>query len=138
MSGRLVILCSLVGALISPESSASSLATELKLCRELVADQPRLSCYDALFLPSVSNVFKGQGSGLTPEFMVTAPRLMRFHSSDAVMIVYLLDETGAVVQNLHRGGAGEGTHLIQDPGRYSIQVNATGHWEIQISAPNLD
>ena len=53
-------------------------------------------------------------------------------SSDAVMVVYLLNERDEVVQNLHRGGKGEGSYLIEMPGRYHVQVNATGHWKIRV------
>lgn len=94
----------------------------------------RLTCYDAL-MSSVELSIDGAGSAVTELFQVTAPRILRFHSSDAIMVVYLLNEAGDVVQNLHRGGAGEGRYLIQHPGLYRVQVNATGGWSLRLEIP---
>lgn len=105
-------------------------------CREIVAAAPRLACYDALSpaIPAIS--FEGTGNVLTPAFDIAAPSRLFFESRDAVLVIYLLDAgSGAVVQNLHRGGAGEGDFLIEAPGRYAIQINATGGWRIRIGAP---
>lgn len=48
---------------------------------------------------------------------------------DAIFVVYLLDGTGAVVENLHQAGAGEGCFLTPHPGRYSLQINASRGWD---------
>ena len=66
----------------------------------------------------MSRNLPGRGSGVTPQFEVATQRLMTFESSDAVMVVYLLNERDEVVQNLHKGGKGEGFFLIEVPGRY--------------------
>lgn len=97
-----------------------------------MSDARRLACYDALKAPATGDLFRGKGSGITPEFTVETPRLMRFDSADVIMVVYLLDEDGAVVQNLHRAGAGGGEHVIARPGRYHVQVNASGAWTVNI------
>lgn len=69
-------------------------------------------------------------------FTVIAPEVLAFASDDAVLVAYLLDDaTGAVVQNLHHGGAGTGHFLIKTPGTYRVQVNASGGWRIQLSPP---
>ncbi|MBY5986321.1 hypothetical protein [Roseovarius atlanticus] len=91
-----------------------------------------MTCFDELAAAEDAEEFTGSGSGVTPQFDVVAPRLMTFESSDAVMVVYLLNERDEVVQNLHRGGKGEGSYLIEMPGRYHVQVNATGHWKIRV------
>lgn len=103
-------------------------------CREVPEPEARLACYDALTVPADLEV-TGKGSAVTDPFRITEPRLLRFESDDAIMVVYLLDEAGAVVQNLHRGGAGAGEHLIEEPGQYSVQVNATGGWSLRLEAP---
>lgn len=118
-----------------PDVSAKSLAAGLQACREIVSDAARLSCYDALVLPRAGDVFTGSGSGITPVFVVEAPRLMQFDSADVIMVAYLLDEADRVVQNLHRGGAGDGAFLIETPGRYHVQVNASGAWQVRVLPP---
>lgn len=94
----------------------------------------RLACYDSLTVSAELEI-TGKGSAVTDPFTLAAPRLLRFESDDAIMVVYLLNEAGSVVQNLHRGGAGEGRHLIKEPGTYRIQVNATGGWALRLEIP---
>ncbi|WP_290686443.1 MULTISPECIES: hypothetical protein [unclassified Haematobacter] len=48
---------------------------------------------------------------------------------DAIFVIYLLDGTGAVVENLHQAGAGVGCFLTPHPGRYSLQINASRGWD---------
>ena len=132
MSLRLVTLTVLAGTGFPPQVSAEPLAAGWLTCREILSDTARLACYDALELSQTGERFTGKGSGITPEFTVETPRLMRFDSADVIMVVYLLDDSGAVVQNLHRGGAGGGEFLIETPGRYHLQVNASGAWSVTV------
>lgn len=101
-------------------------------CRAISAPDGRLACYDALVEPQPLARFSGKGSAVTASFTLAGPALLNFASQDVVMVIYLLDDQGAVVQNLHRAGAGEGSFLIRKPGTYSIQVNATGSWQIEV------
>lgn len=101
----------------------------------MAEDAARLACYDALPVAGQGRTFHGKGSGVTEPFEVIAPVEMHFDSDDAVMVLYLLDDQGRVVRNLHRGGAGAGRHLIEQPGRYHLQVNATGGWTIRLAPP---
>lgn len=129
-----VRLVALIAALIPNGAVADILATSLGTCRAISDNQTRLACYDALPLPGSGEVFEGKGNGVTPPFDISAPRLLNFESNDAVMIAYLLDDGGRVIQNLHRGGAGRGSYLIETPGRYHLQVNATGGWRMTLTA----
>lgn len=133
---RLVILTILAWLVPPSQGRAETLAAGLTTCREVVSDAARLACYDGLVPVGQGDRFSGKGSGITPEFTVAAPRLMRFDSSDVIMVVYLLNEAGAVVQNLHRGGAGGGAFLIETPGRYHVQVNASGAWSVTVLPPS--
>lgn len=133
MPVRLVIAALAISGL-SAEGFAGPLADRLLACRALKPPDARLRCYDAL-VPSTDLAIDGKGSAVTDLFTVSAPRLLRFESADAIMVVYLLDEAGKVVQNLHRGGAGEGQHLIELPGTYRVQVNATGGWSLRLEVP---
>lgn len=138
MPGELVarrLAAVLAGLLAIPPATADELAAGLRACRSVSADPARLACYDALSGHETIAEFSGVGSAVTPRFELAAPSLLRFESRDAIMVVYLLGAEGEVVQNLHRGGAGEGSYLIQRPGAYSVQVNASGGWRIWVEAP---
>lgn len=124
MSGRLVILAAWI---------AVPAHADLSACRALGDNEARLACYDALFLPGAV-AFQGKGSGMAGPFTVTDPQMLGFASDDAIFVAYLLDDaTGDVVQNLHHGGAGSGQFLIDTPGTYRVQVNASGGWRIELS-----
>ena len=131
MPRRLVIrrLVILVGLLAAPAHA------DLAACRALSDEGARLACYDALPVPGTT-AFQGKGSGMAGPFSVTDPQMLAFESDDAILVAYLLnDKTGEVVQNLHRGGAGIGHFLIETPGTYRVQVNASGGWRIDLSPP---
>jgi hypothetical protein len=44
--------------------------------------------------------------------------------------MYLKDAAGGTVQNLHIGGGGVATFLIETPGTYSLQVSGSESWRI--------
>lgn len=110
---------------------------DLSACRLLPEDGKRLACYDALPLPS-DVTFQGNGSGIAGPFTINRPQMLNFASNDAILVAYLMDDTtGSVVQNLHHGGAGAGQFLIEIPGTYRVQVNASGSWKISLSMPMI-
>lgn len=136
MPGRLVgLAAALACAAATPAARADDIAAGLLACRDRAEAAARLACYDALAAPRTAIAFDGTGSATTPVFELAAPSRLRFESRDAIMVAYLLGAEGEVVQNLHRGGAGEGSYLIERPGRYSVQVNASGGWRIRIEEP---
>lgn len=105
-------------------------------CRAQTDAGLRLACYDALPLAGATAAsFTGKGGGMTDAFRIDAPQMLTFESDDVVLVAYLLDDTGAVVQNLHRAGAGAGQFLIESPGTYRVQVNATGNWRVSVGPP---
>lgn len=114
---------------------AQDMAAGLLACRRHVEAGPRLACYDALPAKGAAMEFRGTGNQITPPFDLKAPANLVFESMDAILVIYLLDAAGAVVQNLHQAGAGAGRFLIEHPGRYSLQVNASGGWRMRIEAP---
>lgn len=114
---------------------APDLAGGLRACRSLTTAAARLACYDALPAGAATLTFSGHGSHITPGFQIDQPQRLRFENTDAVMVIYLLDATGAVVQNLHQGGVGTGAFLIVEPGQYRVQINATGGWRIWLETP---
>lgn len=116
-------------------AGAQDLTAGLMACRSHSGAAARLACYDALPLQAVIRRFQGAGSQVTPSFDITAPTLLQFESMDAIMVIYLLDASGEVVQNLHQAGAGTGSFLMAQPGRYRLQINASGGWRISLEAP---
>lgn len=97
----------------------------------------RLACYDALagdagLSPLLQ--FSGSGSGTIGPVSVPASTRLHFESDDAVLVIYLFDDQGNVLQNLHRAGAGAGSHDITAAGSYRIQIDATGGWRITLRA----
>ncbi|SEN77523.1 hypothetical protein SAMN04489859_101646 [Paracoccus alcaliphilus] len=139
MPGRLVTRSATLALAVAaalPPFAAQPFQPAFAACRAVQAAKARLACYDALPLPEAeATTFRGAGSGMAGPFQVTGPQMMRFHSDDAIFVAYLLDGEGQVVQNLHHGGAGEGAFLIETPGTYRVQVNASGGWRVMLSPP---
>ncbi len=132
MPGRLV---SILLLLVAGPAAARDLTAGVAACRSHADDIARLSCYDALPVGGDVVEYSGAGSAFTPEFAITRPTRLSFESRDAVMVMYLLDAQGNVVQNLHKGGAGGDSYMIETPGTYRVQVNATGGWRIEMEKP---
>ncbi|WP_155064232.1 hypothetical protein [Paracoccus limosus] len=132
MPRRLVIAAIAAAGLGIGPAAPRDLEGALAACRAIAAEAGRLACYDRLVAPTSLAHFAGKGSAVTAAFTLDGPARLDFASQDVVMVIYLLDAEGAVVQNLHRAGAGEGSFLIRRPGTYSIQVNATGEWQIEV------
>ena len=114
---------------------SQDLAAGLLACRNHGEAAARLACYDALSLHQVIREFRGAGSQVTMPFEITRPTLLQFESMDAIMVIYLLDARGEVVQNLHQAGAGTGSFLITGVGEYRLQINASGGWRISLERP---
>lgn len=109
--------------------AAADLEAAVAACRAVADPQARLACYDAA-AQGVGARFSGRLSGMTEPFDIAAPTLLRFASDDAVLVLYVLDAAGSVVQNLNQAGVGEGRFLIEAPGRYRLQINASGGWRV--------
>lgn len=107
---------------------------DLTRCRAIPEPMARLACYDAVELPSdrIALTLKGFGTSLSEVFRAESGAELRFSSDDAIFVAYLLNEAGEVVQNLHHGGAGQGRHVISQPGLYRLQINASGGWVIEL------
>ena len=122
----------LVVALLAGPAGAD-LAADLQACAGLEADAPRLACFDRVAaVPRGGAAFEGFGNGETEVFETTGPASLVYASDDAVLVIYLMTEAGELIHNLHIGGAGEARHPLTAPGRYRLQVDATGGWRVRI------
>ncbi len=99
-------------------------------CRALEDNQERVRCYDKLANLLSPPRFQGRLTAQTDLFEVEAPTVLRFESDGPIFVMYLKDAGGGVVQNLHIGGGGSATYLIDKPGTYSLQISGSETWRV--------
>ncbi|MCG8324926.1 MAG: hypothetical protein MI673_05370 [Thiotrichales bacterium] len=105
-------------------------ARSFQQCREIVTDKERLNCYDITARRFAPPTYKGRLGTITEPFDIQTPHRLRFRSSGVIFVLYLRDENGEVLQNLHIGGQGEDEYIIREPGRYSLKIHGSAGWEI--------
>lgn len=101
-----------------------------RTCLAILPDADRLSCYDREVRKLIEPRFAGRLSMVTERFKVDVPTLLRFQSDGAIFVLYLKTGDDEMVQNLHIGGGGEDTYLIEKPGTYFLQINGSEGWRI--------
>ena len=99
-------------------------------CRVVEDEGERVRCYDKLATLLAPPRFQGRLTAQTDSFEVTEPTVLRFESDGPIFVMYLKDAAGGIVQNLHIGGGGVATFLIETPGTYSLQVSGSESWRI--------
>ena len=128
--GRCVLVVGLLA--FAAGGARADLMTDLRACAEVEQDHARLLCFDSLVNGSAALSFDGFGNGATDIFEITAPATLEYISDDAVLVVYLEAASGQLIQNLHLGGQGRAYYRIEKPGKYQLQVDATGGWRMRI------
>lgn len=120
--------------ILSSHTSASPLLNALDDCRKIIQENSRLACYDTLDIVALQEQaaprFQGKRTEKTEIFTVNTPTRMRYKSDGAIFVLALHRENGDVVQNLHIGGSGEDSYLIEQPGQYFLRVNGSTTWKI--------
>lgn len=104
--------------------------SSMRMCAIIKGDQERLACFDRVAAKLSAPRFEGRLGLSTELFDITSPTQLRYQSDGVIFVLYLKDEKGEVLQNLHIGGGGEATYLIEKPGRYSLQINGSEGWRI--------
>lgn len=99
-------------------------------CISIANGAERLVCYDREVRKLVKPMFSGRLNTITERFEITAPTRLRFQSDGAIFVLYLKTSTEDVVQNLHIGGGGEDSFIIEKPGSYFLQINGSEGWRI--------
>ncbi|MCP4595824.1 hypothetical protein [Neptuniibacter sp.] len=100
---------------------------------------PRLECYDKLDLDVLLDEnpprFAGKRTVKTELFSISEPTVIRYQSDGAIFVLAVHDKAGEVVQNLHIGGGGEDSYLLDAPGDYFLRVNGSTTWRIWLDKP---
>ncbi|MEQ8824427.1 MAG: hypothetical protein RIC14_08640 [Filomicrobium sp.] len=104
----------------------------LQTCRKVTEADRRLSCFDEVAKRNAPPLYSGKLGVKTKPFKLAGPHVLRYRSEGVIFVLYLLDEAGDVVQNLHIGGGGEDTFLIEKAGVYSLQIDGSARWKIWI------
>jgi hypothetical protein len=102
----------------------------LKDCRRIEEAAQRLACFDRESARLDEPTFAGRNGMVTDPFTIERPMRLRYQSDGAIFVMYLKTTHEDVVQNLHLGGGGEDTYLIETPGTYFLQVNGSESWRI--------
>lgn len=115
----------------------SSIVGELQACRRLEDGPRRLGCYDDMARRNAPPSFAGKLGMRTPPFELDRPHLLRFRSEGVIFVLYVFNADGEVIQNLHIGGGGEDSYLIEAAGTYSLQIDGSAEWRIWLE-PVMD
>lgn len=119
-----------ISALAGDAPADAGIRQAFSRCRAIEEERARLRCYDGLASQLSPPRFQGRLVLQTEPFEITAPTVMRYESDGPIFVLYLKDAKGGIVQNLHIGGGGSATYLIEKPGTYSLHINGSETWRI--------
>jgi len=125
----------LIISISQPATAARDNLEPIKTCIKVAADDERLKCFDREIRKLVKPTFEGRLDVVTDPFTIDAPTVLRFQSDGVIFVLYVKTIDDEVVQNLHIGGGGESTYLIEKPGTYFLQVNGAEGWRIWLDPP---
>ncbi len=110
--------------------SARDGAEGARTCLAIKDDAGRLACYDREVRKLVEPRFAGRLNRITERFLVQEPTRLRYQSDGAIFVLYVKSDADEVVQNLHIGGGGEASYVIERPGTYFLEINGSESWRI--------
>jgi len=102
----------------------------VKACLGIEPASARLECFERETRKLIQPRFAGRLGAVSEPFDVTLPTRIRYQSDGAIFVLYLKTADDQVVQNIHLGGGGEGTYMIEKPGRYFLQIDGSETWRI--------
>lgn len=130
-AGRLAgLILSMQCGLDLPVAQAAGSEDGVKACLTIAGDSERLRCYDRAAKGLTAPRFAGRLSLVTERFAISQPTWLRYQSDGAIFVLYLKTGDDEVVQNLHIGGGGEDSYLIENPGTYFLQINGSEAWRV--------
>lgn len=112
------------------DKSGIDVVKELSKCRKMIENNTRLNCFDRVAKKFSPPLYTGRESKISDVIKIDRPHRLRFRSYGAIFVLYLRDLEGNVLQNLHIGGTGEDTYLIEEPGEYTLKMLGSDRWEI--------
>ncbi len=124
------MLMSMEQASSNQNNRSEKAAQALQTCYALTDQKQRLACYDKAAQRFVEPTYKGRLGMVTEPFNLKTPHRLRFRSYGVIFVLYLRDEKGRVLQNLHIGGGGEDEYVIKNPGTYSLKIHGSARWEV--------
>ena len=125
-----VMLISMEQAGANQNNRSEKAAQALQTCYALADQKERLACYDKAAQRFVKPTYKGRLGMVTEPFNLKTSHRLRFRSYGVIFVLYLRDEQGRVLQNLHIGGGGEDEYVIKNPGTYSLKIHGSARWEV--------
>lgn len=109
---------------------ARNIASGALSCLGIERGEDRLACFDKEVRKLSEPRFSGRLNVVTETFDIAAPTRLRYQSDGAIFVLYLKTKDDDVVQNLHLGGVGEDSYIIEKPGTYFLQINGSEGWRI--------
>jgi len=116
--------------LSAPQALAGDRPEGPRACLVIADNEERLVCYDREVRKLIEPQFSGRLNKVTDRFLIERPTRLRYQSDGAIFVLYLKSDTNEVVQNLHIGGGGEDSYLIEKPGTYFLDVSGSESWRI--------
>lgn len=117
-------------ALSCEPADARNSASGAVACLDVKDATERLGCYDREVRKLIEPRFSGRLNAVTERFEIKQPMRLRYQSDGAIFVLYVKTGEDDVVQNLHIGGGGEDSYVIEKPGQYFLQVNGSEGWRI--------
>lgn len=131
LAGYVIMSTTAIAVVMSISSASAAAQTAgIKACRPIADNEARLACYDREVRKLVPPTFAGRLSKTTSRFHISRPTLLRYESDGPIFVLYLKAADGSVIQNLHIGGGGESSYLIEQTGTYFLDVNGSESWRI--------
>lgn len=129
LAGALSALCAAIAS-AAVGNGDEEMAAALRQCRLLQTEGERLKCYDAIAVKSSMPLFSGRLTATTDRFTITAPHVLRYESDGPIFVMYLKNDAGDVLQNLHIGGGGQERYVIEQPGTYFLTISGSETWRV--------
>lgn len=129
-AGAIAVLAVALSVLGAPQAAAGDRPDGPRACLVIADNEERLACYDREVRKLIEPQFSGRLNKVTDRFLIDRPTRLRYQSDGAIFVLYLKSDTNEVVQNLHIGGGGEDSYLIEKPGTYFLDVSGSESWRI--------